>query len=376
MFFSSWLRNRNSNPRAKRATAARPKDTRFRPLIETLEDRCVPSTLVVDHDWDNNAPANVPAPQGTVEWAVANAQNGDTILITGDAVNHGINLTHGELLLTQQNLTIETAANKSPATINGDNLSRIFEVAAGASVTLSNLVITGGMVVDHGGGILVDSGAALTVSGCTVSGNQAGNLGSFPGGGGIENDGTLTVTGSIVTGNTATGFGGGIFNRGTATVSNSTLTGNGGADTQTGGGIGNYLGMLTISGCALSDNSSETGGGIANIGGMLMVSGCTLSGNSAYDGGGIFSGGTMTVTGSTLSGNSASYICGGIDNRGTATVSNSTLTGNSATFGGGIINIGGTLYLDAFTVANIINNKDTSGLNGPTANIDATYTLI
>jgi hypothetical protein len=39
MFFSSWLRNRNSNARAKRPTAARPKHTRFRPLLEALEDR-------------------------------------------------------------------------------------------------------------------------------------------------------------------------------------------------------------------------------------------------------------------------------------------------------------------------------------------------
>src|SRR6516162_7413379 len=45
MFFSSWLRNRNSNPRAKRATAARPKHTRFRPLLEALEDRWVPAQI-------------------------------------------------------------------------------------------------------------------------------------------------------------------------------------------------------------------------------------------------------------------------------------------------------------------------------------------
>jgi uncharacterized delta-60 repeat protein len=48
MFFSSWLRNRNSNPRARRATAARPKHTRFRPLLEVLEDRCVPTAGFLD----------------------------------------------------------------------------------------------------------------------------------------------------------------------------------------------------------------------------------------------------------------------------------------------------------------------------------------
>src|SRR5215510_2100148 len=47
MFFSSWLRNRNSNPRVTRATAPRPKQARFRPLLEALEDRAVPAVLNV-----------------------------------------------------------------------------------------------------------------------------------------------------------------------------------------------------------------------------------------------------------------------------------------------------------------------------------------
>jgi hypothetical protein len=42
--------------------------------------------------------------------------------------------------------------------------------------------------------------------------------------------------------------------------------------------------------------------------------------------------------------------------------------------GGGIyIASSTTVYLDAFTVANTINNADSSGTNGTTANIDGTY---
>jgi hypothetical protein len=33
------------------------------------------------------------------------------------------------------------------------------------------------------------------------------------------------------------------------------------------------------------------------------------------------------------------------------------------------------VYIDAFTVANTVNNTDGSGLNGTTANIDGTYIL-
>src|SRR5262249_31121106 len=43
--------------------------------------------------------------------------------------------------------------------------------------------------------------------------------------------------------------------------------------------------------------------------------------------------------------------------------------------GGGIYIDGATVYIDSFTVAHTINNTDNSGLNGPTANIDGTYTL-
>jgi hypothetical protein len=52
--------HREQHGGARRSRSARPR-------LEILEDRCVPSTLVVDHDWGNNAPANVPAPQGTLE---------------------------------------------------------------------------------------------------------------------------------------------------------------------------------------------------------------------------------------------------------------------------------------------------------------------
>jgi hypothetical protein len=381
-----------------------------RPRLEHLEARCVPSRLTVDHSWDNNAPANVPAPQGTLEWAAANAQNGDTIVITGAAVNHGINLTHGEVILTQQNLTIVTAANKDPATINGDNLSRVFEVAAGANVTLSDVIITGGnSMADNpagdasrdglGGAILVDDGASLTVSGCTLSDNsayfQGADLFTDFEGGGIYNSGTLMVADSTLSGNSTGGVytsGGAIYNAGTATLTGSTLSGN--SAQLFGGGVYNSYGCtLTMSCCTLSGNSAfssffgsflaSAGGGIASFGPMTLrgcilsgnsttawgsgiytgasatVSNCTITGNSgrpgyapvAY-GGGIFNdfGGTITVSACTLSDNSATYEGGGIYNNSTMAVSDCTLSCNSATYEGGGIYDSRTLTVSDTTL--------------------------
>ena len=60
---------------------------------------------------------------------------------------------------------------------------------------------------------------------------------------------------------------------------------------------------------------------------------------------------------------------------------NDTVESNSTAakgFGGGIYIMSAlaTLDLDSFTLAHTINNKDRSGLNGSTANIDGSYTLI
>ena len=47
MSFFSWLRNRNSNRPTRGTAQHRPAAPRFRPRLEALEDRCVPSMLKV-----------------------------------------------------------------------------------------------------------------------------------------------------------------------------------------------------------------------------------------------------------------------------------------------------------------------------------------
>ena len=59
------------------------------------------------------------------------------------------------------------------------------------------------------------------------------------------------------------------------------------------------------------------------------------------------------------------------------TLSFNTAQGGAAGEGGGVfIGTGASEFIDTSTLANTINNTDSSGLNGPTANIDGTYTLI
>lgn len=141
--------------------------------------------------------------------------------------------------------------------------------------------ITGGWA-SLGGGIFVESGGTLTITGGTITGNKAVQFG-----GGIHNEGTLTITGGSITGNTAGQYGGGIY-------SNSTVA---------------------ISGATISGNKAESGdGGAICTGGTLTLDGVTITGNTAQHGGGIYmfksdgTPGTVQLRGAcTITGNTASY---------------------------------------------------------------------
>jgi hypothetical protein len=389
----SWLRQQMGGQLQTRSSRKQHVARRCRPRLELLEDRCVPSTLRVNHDFNIHVAADTTTAHGTLAWAVANAQNGDTILLTGDVVQHGITLTHGELILTQQNLTIESEAN--PVTISGGNVSRVFEVASGAQVTLANVIISGGTSFannpatgaadSEGGGIVVDPGATLIIIGSMLSGNSAvygtngdggaitnfgtltiagstvcaNTVGPYGSGGGITNYGTLTVSGSSVSGNFGGGDGGGIKNVGTLTVTGSMVAGNTVGPYGSGGGIANYR-TLTVISSAVSGNTVGpygSGGGIINwLNATLTVSGSSVSDNSAYNGGGIFNFGTLTVCSSTLSGNSAGLDGGGVFNSGTLYVINgSSVTGNNAPAGADLYNLG--MFF--------ISNDSTVGVLGP-----------
>jgi predicted outer membrane repeat protein len=347
MSFTRWLsKSLSPLPLLRRKTfAAR---LAFRPTLEALEDRWLPSTLTVTNINDSG--------NGTLRAEIAAAHNGDTIIFAPSLDGQTITLSTGELLINK-NLAIAGPADRS-VTVSGNgsvtNPSRVFEVAKTAkAVTLSGLTIRDAYFVqntDHtvAGGAIENHGG-LTISTCTLSNNVGGI------GGAIDTDGTLTISNCNLNNNTA-GDGGAIYchHNGTLTVSNSNLSDNT-TPKDLGGGI-NTDGPTTISGCTLTHNSAVSGGGIISSG-PISITNCTLSNNTASDsGGGIYfmtnvyySSFTATVSGTTLSNNSAvkggAIYCSGpgltlkLDG-------GNTLTGNSATYGGGIY-----VYSGALTVS-------------------------
>ncbi|MFG2483737.1 hypothetical protein ACGFSI_13385 [Streptomyces virginiae] len=235
----------------------------------------------------------------------------------------------------------------------------------------------------------IDNPGTGSVSETEVTGNRviySGNaVGGIAAGAAIANDGPLTVTRSRLTGNTASvtpdtqsiAFGAGIISFAETTVENTVFSRN---RSYAPGGIARAAvangipepGRLTVTGGAISDNTSDAphgdaqGGGIANNA-LMTVSRVKISGNRVVAekgtarGAGIRIGpfGTLQLTDSHITGNTAdapngTAQGGGLDNpdggnltatrnkvlRNTVTAKNGTAQGGGLYHGGGSTGLG------------------------------------
>ncbi len=314
-------------------------------------------------------------------------------------VNGTITLSGHELVI-DNDVTI-TGPGENQLTIDANLVSRVFYVAPGQTVAISNLTMTRGngtgadlTGLDNegaqgNGGAILNDGSDLTLSHCTISNStspvQYTDISRPTHGGGVFNsafnaDATLTVKSCTITGNTASdsygslsdGGGGGIENAAngghvaTVKVMNSTISNN--TTNGKGGGIFNYVSsdgsaLATVSDSTLSNNTAvgAGGGGLASTSEgyssvvlTVTMTNCLIFGNTATNGaaggGGILNGSRtgpadMTLTNCSIYTNNAmSAGGGGVCNNGllgtpNLTVSRCTINGNMAkTNGGGILN--------------------------------------
>jgi predicted outer membrane repeat protein len=311
--------------RSRRTACSKPASQRrhsFRPCLEGLEDRCVPSTLRVTSNADNGA-------AGTLRWAVQQARKNDTIEID---TTQTIVLTQGQIVIdVGMNLTIEAATNTT-ATVSGGFTSRIFDVRA--SVTLSNLdLINGRTTSGFGeGGAIYDEVSNLTVNNCSFSGNSA------PSGGAIADaGGNLTVNNCAFSGNTANGtlpsdgYGGAIAAYPTiisiptayptVSINNSTFSGNtatdGGAIYDSGISLNAKKPQMAITGCSFSGNSATDGGAVyldpSDTENVTISNSSFVNNTATHQGGAIWAQSSfpqVTVTQDTFSGNTPNNIYG------------------------------------------------------------------
>ena len=356
--------------------ALRKTGHRFRPAVEALEDRLVPSsfaTLGDPHSWptltDTTAPAT-PAVDtvtstlddgsaGTLRAVIAAAAPGDTIAFDPSLDGQTITLS-GEIAL-DKSLTIQ-GPGASLLTISGNNAGRIFDVAGapGINVTVSGLTLTGGSA-DNGGAVL-NAGETLTITSTVINSSHATSAG-----GGVYNQGgALTLQGDTISGNSSAGGGGGVFVAGgTLTSSGNTISAN--TATASGGGLGANAATVTLQSDTVSGNSAGGQGGgldVTSAPGPVQILGVTVSGNTAANGGGGIAadaGAGLTISGSVVNGNTATAGQGGglalTTAAGTLTIDQTTVSGNKALAGGG----GGVSLANGGAGAVTLSNSTLSG---------------
>lgn len=424
MSFFSWLASASGKRQSaigsglRKSKAGSRMPPRFRPQLEALENRTLPSTYYAATASDLVADINAANTVGGANTIVLTAPSSSPYVLTaGNNLTNGYNalpVISGEIIsssgkgkkevtvtIPADNLTILTGNGSSNSgygdVIDALGHGRLFDVAPGGSLTLKNVTLQNGLEAWAGLGVTAEGGAifnqgTLVLNQVLVQNNTAegeNGLGQNAAGGGVWSNGSLTVENSCVFQvNTAEGsnqdytgllnggsaFGGGIcIAGGTASITNSffgayselqgnsALGGTGGAGAPDGSGYG---GAVYVGGGTVTMNADTIGNSAVNPvtgvnDGATANAAYSLGSGYGYGGGIAVAGGIVTLTNDTIIYNVAGY---------------------SSAFGGGspgrgdaiYIAPGATVYIDSFTVTNTYgdNYGYFDGING---GIDGTY---
>ena len=337
------------------------------------------------------------------------------------------------------NLTIKSDTDGTTRTVNAGrtatNTGRVLYVRGDATtVTLKDLIVTGGYSDDSGGGIYINNSkvtlddvtvdsntsvkegggiflsslSSLTMTNSTVSNNKS----TQNNGGGVYFKGkNFTMkTGSSISGNTATNGGGvcvdsggsfimndGIisdnyagFNGGGVYVSqNATFIMKGGSikANEVGAGAANFSGGSGVyvnggtftmeDGEITQNNGLKYGGGVCVISGTLSMSGGEISSNTVTgEGGGVYvvAGATLEMTGGVISNNTATGNGGGVNLSGTLTMTGGSISGNTSTMSGKGVYANDAVAINLGDSAVIAADNDIKLGNGKTITITSSLT--
>jgi hypothetical protein len=214
-------------------------------------------------------------------------------------------------------LTLDARANK--LVLSGENVTRLFNVATGANLTLKNLTLANGRSTNAGA---IWNDGNLTLINCTFSNNIAcgadgangvdgplsegqthdGTPGEDARGGAILNQGSLRISNSVFFGNGVIAGRGGTGGVGRS-ATNIALVGNGGTGAPGGNAHGGAIynsGSLALYGSHFSLNAVIAGtGGSGNMGGEVHFTSLVYQAPSGTSGkGGDASGGALASHGS------------------------------------------------------------------------------
>lgn len=163
---------------------------------------------------------------------------------------------------------VSNAGGSLPVELSGNNLYRIFRVAAGANLTIENLTIRNGDASASTGAAIFSEGT-VTISNSTIRDTSAVDSSIFN-----EAAAMMNIYNSTITSNSGNAV---LDNQGFLNVVNSTFSGN--SANGSGGGISNS-GILTLINSTISNNSASYGGGIFNNG-LVRAKNTIIANNTA-----------------------------------------------------------------------------------------------
>ena len=230
------------------------------------------------------------------------------------------------------------------ANANPDPYGSLIQFDPTVFASPQTITLNGTLVLSETAGPEVINGPGASIA--TVSGG--GSVEVFSGGTGV----TASLSGLTVSDGSATN-GGGIVNAGMLTITDCAIDNNSALTLNSNGaGAIDNVGSMTITDSSIDNNQGDGSGGIRNDGSMTITN-CTIAGNSADygDGGGVNNAGSMTITGSTIAYNYAEFGVGGLANFGSMTIIGSTIRNNSAVVNYGVIDNFGIMTVTNSTIA-------------------------
>jgi hypothetical protein len=381
------LRPSLANRTGSRSTAARHASRRFRPRLETLEDRALLTAYTAATAADLVADINAANKAGGASTIALTAPTTSPYILS--AVDNNTNGANGLPVIGTNNAVNVTiigngdTVERNPAT--GTPAFRLFNVAGGSSLMLESVTLENGLAQGSGasaeGGAIYNLGS-LTLIGATLQGNTAqgtngagglitkvvptnfqpsslnGQAGGNAAGGAIWSSGSVTLEGgTVLEQNQALGGQGG------ASGSTPMTLGNGGAGgSASGGGLDEAGGSVTIDNATLAENAASGGAGGDLVRGVNIVDHAPIWVRAGAGGAGdglCAAQGTLNVSSVVVQANHAFGGNGG-SARYSGPLHGSAAFGGAA-YGGGIDFVGGTAALD---MTELLSNAAMGGTGG------------
>jgi hypothetical protein len=299
MFFHSWRKTERRHINKKNKKTKKPVSRWYRPWLESLEERAVPSTFTVSNldggvsngslqfevfmaskgsnnlvNFSVDGTISVTDPVGITGSGLTIDGSGHNVVIDGGSNSAGFGLVLLNGNVTVENLTVQNF-KKNGAGI-GIAISPKMDMTANPG---SNL-ITNDTIAGNDTGVAVASGSSNTVSSCTITGNGTGV--------------------ALATDSNTVGVSG----------SGNVISGNSMAGVAIGNNTGNVVAFNFVGLNNAGDAANANGNGVVVAGSGNSIHNNTISGNTTA--GVVLAAGGNTVTGNFI----------GLNNAGTAAVAN------------------------------------------------------